>query len=215
MKAVSKQPKQLGLAAKFFAKWSILRITSQHVQILKILLHHLKADNKDYWGEQDGTRFRGVFETALIFVEDSGSTKIWIFCPELPDFLSISFFLAKSIAQKLPNSDPGSIFAWTFGWRNPEIKMCFPSRDIWHLDHQKMAKIEIWTFLAVFEVQYFDNWFRTCYQTWCPKGFRREQQFPAISFKIFKDPAELWRNWTTSRNIWHFEELGTLRIRVR
>ena len=127
-------------------------------------------------------------------------------------FSRFSFFLAKSIAQKLPNSDPGSIFAWTFGWRNPEIKMCFPSRDIWHLDHQKMAKIEIWTFLAVFEVQYFDNRFRTCYQTWCPKGFRREQQFPAISFKIFKDPAELWRNWTTSRKIWHFEELGTLRI---
>ena len=40
-----------------------------------------------------------MFETALIFVEDSGSTKIWIFCRELPDFLSISFFLAKSIAQ--------------------------------------------------------------------------------------------------------------------
>ena len=50
-----------------------------------------------------------MFETALIFVEDSGSTKIWIFCRELPDFLSISFFLAKSISQKLPNSDPGAI----------------------------------------------------------------------------------------------------------
>ena len=157
---MSKQPKQLGLAAKFFAKWSILRITSQLVQILKIWLHHVKADDKDYWGEQDGTRFRGVFETALIFVEDSGSTKIWIFCWELPDFLSISFFLAKSIAQQLPNSDPGSIFVWTFGWHNPETKMCFPSREICRLDHQKMAKIEIWTFLAVFEVQYFDNQFR-------------------------------------------------------
>ena len=46
-------------------------------------------------------------------------------------------FLANCVLQMLPNCHSGWIFGWTFVWRNPEMKMRCPSRDIWDLGHQK------------------------------------------------------------------------------